>query len=105
MDTSASLGGKVEAPSIMEGYVSAGPYPANSIPDVLAGDDRFEILMQILEQHAPNSYLEIISDPTISWTLLAPTDEAFDAIDPKVMDALLRPENGPALRCVACRHI
>jgi uncharacterized surface protein with fasciclin (FAS1) repeats len=66
-----------------------GEYPDRSIAAVLAGDDRFDTLVRILEQDAPAVVFRSLADTDADITWFAPTDEAFAALPEGLLDALL----------------
>jgi uncharacterized surface protein with fasciclin (FAS1) repeats len=79
-----------------------GRHPEGSIAAVLAGDDRFDTLMRILEQDAPEIVLRSLSDTDVDITWFAPTDEAFAALPEGVLDALLSDDR--SLQAVLDHH-
>lgn len=64
-------------------------YPKGTIAAIMAADDRFDVLMRILEQDAPAIVLQSLASTDTDITWFAPTDEAFAALPQGLLDALL----------------
>jgi len=79
-----------------------GEYPEGTIASKLVADDRFDTLMRIVEQDAPEVVLRSLASTDIDITWFAPTDEAFAALPPGTLDALLSDER--SLQAVLDHH-
>lgn len=66
-------------------------FPEESIIGVLAADGRFETFLSLLEEYSPLQ-LRLIASPTFNHSLLAPTDDAFAALDPESLHEMLDDE-------------
>jgi uncharacterized surface protein with fasciclin (FAS1) repeats len=77
-------------------------YPDGSIAAVLAADDRYDTLMRILEQDAPEVVVRSLASTDIDITFFAPTDEAFAALPDGTLDALLSDDH--TLQAVLDHH-
>lgn len=78
-------------PASSEGSTEAASPTAESqkVLDVLRSDGRFDTLVRIIEEEAEPHFVRFMSDPRWDLTLFAPTDDAFDALDPELLQALL----------------
>lgn len=65
--------------------------PEGTIPALLAADGRFETLLELLEDYSPLQ-LRLLGGPAFNHTFLAPTDEAFAALSPNRLQAILDDE-------------
>lgn len=77
-------------------------FPEESIIGVLAADGRFETFLSLLEEHSPLQ-LRLIAGPTFNHSLLAPTDDAFAALDSERLEEILGEET--QTRDLFHRHI
>jgi uncharacterized surface protein with fasciclin (FAS1) repeats len=75
--------------------------PAGDIVATLKGNPHFSILMKALA--AAN--LDGVLSATPDLTLFAPTDEAFSAIPPATLEALLKIDNAPILQKILAYHL
>lgn len=57
--------------------------------EALHRDERFETLVALVEQRLPPTFKRFFSAPNWPNTLLAPTDEAFEGVDPETLNTLL----------------
>ncbi|HSK26906.1 MAG TPA: fasciclin domain-containing protein [Jiangellales bacterium] len=74
---------------------------AGTIVDVAAGNPDFSTLVAAVEAAG---LAETLSGPG-PFTVFAPTNEAFEALPPGVLDALLLPENSALLTQVLTYHV
>jgi uncharacterized surface protein with fasciclin (FAS1) repeats len=84
-------------------------YPDGTIAAILAGDDRFDTLMEIVEKDAPRVFLASFTstgteERKIDITWFAPTDEAFAALPPTTLDMLLDDDNVDDLQAILDHH-
>lgn len=75
--------------------------PAGDIVATLKGNPHFTILVKALA--AAN--LDGVLAQTPDLTLFAPTDEAFSAIAPATLEALLKIDNAPILQKILAYHL
>ncbi|WP_228037983.1 fasciclin domain-containing protein [Nodosilinea sp. LEGE 06152] len=73
-----------------------------SIAEIAAGDENFEILTAAIEAAG---LTEALSNPELSVTVFAPTDEAFEALPEGTLDTLLLPENRDQLAQILSYHV
>ncbi|PSR18964.1 fasciclin [filamentous cyanobacterium CCP3] len=73
-----------------------------SIAEIAAGDENFEILTAAIEAAG---LTEALSNPDLSVTVFAPTDEAFEALPEGTLDTLLLPENRDQLAQILSYHV
>ena len=73
-----------------------------SIAEIAAGSDDFEILTAAIEAAG---LTEALNNEELSITVFAPTDEAFEALPEGVLDALLLPENSDQLAQLLSYHV
>ncbi|MGF1570151.1 MAG: fasciclin domain-containing protein [Nodosilinea sp.] len=78
------------------------PTSGQTIADLAAGNDDFEILTAALDAAG---LTEALSSDTISVTVFAPTDEAFEALPEGTVDALMQPENRQQLTQLLTYHV
>jgi len=91
--------------ALSDSHASSVEQPAEAamtIADIAAGDEDFEILAAALEAA---DLVEVLSDDSISVTVFAPTDEAFEALPEGALEALLLPENRDQLVEVLTYHV
>ena len=62
------------------------PTPLGSLSDVASGNDKFTTLVSALQATGLDTVLD---DPEGSFTVFAPTDEAFASVDPSVLIPIL----------------
>ena len=74
---------------------------ARNIVDVLAADDSFKTFGKVLRK----SGLEDTLRGAGPFTLLAPTDAAFDKLPPGRLDNLMKPENKDELVSILNHHV
>ena len=80
-------------------------YEEGTIAAIMAADDRFDTLMKITEQDMPRVALDSITAPELDITFFAPTDDAFAALSPGVLDWLRNDENVSDLQLVYDHHV
>ncbi|PSN10883.1 fasciclin [filamentous cyanobacterium CCT1] len=73
-----------------------------SIAEIAAGDENFEILTAAIEAAG---LTEALSNADLSVTVFAPTDEAFEALPEGTLDTLLLPENRDQLAQILSYHV
>jgi uncharacterized surface protein with fasciclin (FAS1) repeats len=76
----------VSIPEVDSALGSDQGSPNNSIVEVLANDGRFDTLLSLLEEAG---LMEELENSTARYTLFAPTDEAFEAADPVLLEEWL----------------
>lgn len=111
-DTTSQAPATTESPySSEESPATAGDPTATTSEDAAAGSetlveavesgDSFNTLEQAIQAAGLE---ETLSEPG-PYTVFAPTDEAFAALPPEVLDQLLQPENKETLRQVLTYHV
>jgi uncharacterized surface protein with fasciclin (FAS1) repeats len=80
---------------------AALPAAAADLRAVAEEDGRFSTLLTALDASDAGWFLE----EDMTYTLFAPTDEAFGKLPEGVLDALLRDENRPKLNAILERHV
>lgn len=85
-----------EAPPSSPGLVASG-----SIDATLKGSSHFTILAKALDQAQLSGVLSV----TPGLTLFAPTNEAFQALPPAQLAALMQPANAPILQKLLIYHL
>ena len=80
----------VDAETLPTSETPPGAYEEGTIMAALHGDDRFETFVALIEQRLPSTFLRFFQAPNWPNTLLAPTDEAFEHLDPEALATLLR---------------
>jgi len=96
--------------SIALGACEASPggpasYAEGTIAAIMAADDRFDTLMKLTEQDMPPVALDSISTPELDITFFAPTDDAFAALPPGVLEWLRNDDNVSELQLVYDHHV
>lgn len=74
---------------------------AQNIVDMLAADDSFKTFGKVLRKAG----LEDTLRGSGPFTLLAPTDAAFDKLPPGKLDSLMKPENKDELVSILNHHV
>jgi uncharacterized surface protein with fasciclin (FAS1) repeats len=93
------------APAAMEEPTDAEQPTASteqSIAEIAAGDEDFEILTAAIEAAG---LTEALSNSDLSITVFAPTDEAFEALPEGTLEELLLPENRDQLAQLLTYHV
>ena len=82
----------------------SSPIPQSdvTIAETLKDDPRFSLFVRLLDSANVTKFLDVARK---SRTVLAPTDEAFDALPANAMECLLRPENKRFLAKLLYVHI
>ena len=75
---------------------------AGSIVEVASGDETFSTLTKAVEAAG---LTDTLSDSSASYTVFAPTDEAFNQLPEGTLDYLLQPENKEVLQRVLSYHV
>ena len=75
---------------------------AGDIVEVASGDETFSTLVQAVEAAG---LADTLSDSSSSYTVFAPTNEAFNQLPAGTLDYLLQPENQEVLQQVLSYHV
>lgn len=75
---------------------------AGNIVEVASGNDSFSTLVQAVQAAG---LADTLSDSSASYTVFAPTDEAFNQLPEGALDYLLMPENKEVLQRVLSYHV
>ena len=75
---------------------------AGNIVEVASGNDSFKTLVQAVQAAG---LADTLSDSSASYTVFAPTDEAFSQLPEGALDYLLQPENQEVLQRVLSYHV
>ena len=81
---------------------TTGQAAEQTIVEIASENPDLSTLVQALKSAGYDAQL---SDPTASWTVFAPTNEAFDALPAGVLEALLLPENANTLKYILLDHV
>lgn len=94
----------MESPTEMqnEDMMEQSSTEAGNIVEVASGNDTFSILVQAVEAAGLG---DTLSDPSASYTVFAPTDEAFSQLPEGTLEYLLKPENQEVLQRVLSYHV
>jgi uncharacterized surface protein with fasciclin (FAS1) repeats len=95
------LHGRLAAQFIVAFLLTDRSALASDIVDTLAETRSLSTLLNVLRAAG----LEDSLRGTGPYTLFAPTNEAFAALPPGLMDAMMRPENRPQLAATINRHL
>lgn len=75
---------------------------AGNIVEVASGDETFSTLVKAV---SAAGLADTLSDSSASYTVFAPTDEAFNQLPEGTLDYLLQPENKEVLQRVLSYHV
>jgi uncharacterized surface protein with fasciclin (FAS1) repeats len=75
---------------------------AGNIVEVASGNGSFNTLVQAVQAAG---LVDTLSDSSASYTVFAPTDEAFEQLPEGALDYLLQPENQAVLQRVLSYHV
>lgn len=75
---------------------------AGNIVEVASGNETFSTLAQAIEAAG---LADTLSDSSASYTVFAPTNEAFDQLPEGTLEYLLKPENKEVLQQVLSYHV
>lgn len=75
---------------------------AGNIVEVASGSEQFNTLVQAVQAAG---LADTLSDSSSSYTVFAPTDEAFNQLPEGTLDYLLQPENQETLQQVLSYHV
>lgn len=75
---------------------------AGNIVEVASGSETFSTLVQAIEAAG---LADTLSDSSASYTVFAPTDEAFSQLPEGTLEYLLQPENKEVLQRVLSYHV
>ena len=73
-----------------------------TIAEIAMGNDDLSTLVAALKAAG---YDQQLSDENASWTVFAPTNDAFDALPAGVVESLLQPENANTLKYILMYHV
>lgn len=93
-----------DSPAIGEDPVSEQPLDSaagGTVAEVVEENESFNTLEQAIQAAGLE---ETLSEPG-PYTVFAPTDEAFAALPPEVLEQLLNPENQDQLRQILAYHV
>ncbi|MGG6294074.1 fasciclin domain-containing protein [Leptolyngbya sp. AN02str] len=97
--TAESPAGTYEEP--VAGAPATDAAGTETIDQVVANDDSFSTLEAAIQAAGAQ---DMLSQPG-PYTVFAPTNEAFEALPPETLDALLQPENQEQLRQILAYHV
>lgn len=93
----------MESPTEMEEMpMNESTTQAGNIVEVASGNDSFKTLVQAVQAA---ELTDTLSDSSASYTVFAPTDEAFNQLPEGALDYLLQPENQAVLQRVLSYHV
>lgn len=75
---------------------------SQTISEIAMGNEDLSTLVAALQAAGYDAQL---SDASASWTVFAPTNEAFDALPAGVVESLLKPENVNTLKYILMYHV
>ena len=75
---------------------------AQTIAEIAMGNEDLSTLVAALQAAG---YDQQLSDENASWTVFAPTNDAFDALPAGVVESLLKPENANTLKYILMYHV
>ena len=93
--------GSMESPTEMR-EMPAGISSAGNIVEVASGNESFSILAKAIEAAG---LVKALSNSSSSYTVFAPTDEAFRQLPNGALQYLLQPENQKILQRVLTYHV
>ena len=73
-----------------------------TIAEIAMGNDDLSTLVAALKAAG---YDQQLADENASWTVFAPTNDAFDALPAGVVESLLQPENANSLKYILMYHV
>ena len=76
--------------------------PKDNLVEIAQGDDRFETLVAAV---VAADLVDTLSNESGTFTLFAPTDDAFDNLPDGTLDSLLLPENKDQLVSILTYHV
>jgi uncharacterized surface protein with fasciclin (FAS1) repeats len=83
-----------ETPGTREEDAGPQAFPEGSVPAVLVADGRFATFLELLRDDAP-SLLGFMANERFNGTVFAPTEAAFEALAPEVLQELRDREVSP----------
>jgi uncharacterized surface protein with fasciclin (FAS1) repeats len=89
-------------PEAAAGDTTTPPAQASSLCEIVQADSALEILQKALKAADLETTLD---DDQASFTLFAPSDDAFDKLPAGTLEKLLRPENKKDLRKLLLHHV
>ena len=96
METPVGNDGQTETP------VGDSNTEVGNIVEVASGNESFSTLVQAVKAAG---LVETLSDSSASYTVFAPTDEAFSQLPEGALEYLLKPENKEVLQQVLLYHV
>ena len=86
----------------METPIDGTSTEAGNIVEVASGSESFNTLVQAIQAAG---LADTLSDSSASYTVFAPTDEAFSQLPDGTLEYLLQPENQEVLQQVLSYHV
>ena len=90
------------SPEMQEMEMDPSSTEAGNIVEVASGDETFSTLVQAIEAAG---LADTLSDSSSSYTVFAPTNEAFSQLPEGALEYLLQPENKEVLQRVLSYHV
>ena len=75
----------VLAATMVVASVSAQDAPTQNLVEIAAGNEDFSTLVELV---TAAGLVDVLADPNASWTVFAPTNDAFDLVPAPVLEAL-----------------
>lgn len=98
---SAAPAEAAETPAAPEQQIATSN-PAANIPAVLQASGQFTTLLKAVQA---TNLTSVLSSPARPLTVFAPTDQAFAALSPGVLEALMLPANADTLQKILTYHV
>ena len=73
------------AATMAVGLVSAQDAPTQNLVEIAAGNEDFSTLVELV---TAAGLVDVLADPDASWTVFAPTNDAFELVPASVLEAL-----------------
>ena len=93
---------EMDSSTEMEMPMEESSTEAGNIVEVASGSESFNTLVQAVQAAG---LADTLSDSSASYTVFAPTDEAFDRLPEGTLEYLLQPENQEVLQQVLSYHV
>lgn len=94
--------GSMEASEMSEMPVSQSDSAAGNIVEVASESEKFSTLVEAV---GAAELAETLADSSATYTVFAPTDEAFNQLPDGALEYLLKPENKAVLQRVLSYHV
>jgi uncharacterized surface protein with fasciclin (FAS1) repeats len=91
-----------ESDTEMETPMNQSSTESGNIVEVASGSESFNTLVQAIQAAG---LVDTLSDASASYTVFAPTDEAFNQLPDGTLEYLLQPENQEVLQQVLSYHV